>query len=126
MCLLCIVLEQDEVAKLLGDEKMSVYALMDTFYRLQQHSFASILQSFLDEAKLSKSTLYEYLWQQGYWMEKTSMYKYFSDNPKVTRLPEEGFLRHFAAFVQLSPEQTSALYGLWELKRQQRQLKKAS
>lgn len=99
---------------------MSIYALMENFYNLQRHSFAHVLQAFLDETGVSKSELYEYLWQQGYCIEKTSMYKYFSENPKVTRLPEALFIQHFTTFLELSPEQTRGLFGVWELKHHER------
>lgn len=100
---------------------LSAYELMDSVYRAQQSSFPELLKSFLDERGASRAELYEYLMEQQFLLEKTSMYRYFNTtNPGVARLPEPEFLRHFAAFLNLSREQESALVFLYEIKRTRR------
>jgi hypothetical protein len=108
--------------QLRGEKVMfSVCELMDSVYRVQQSSFPELLKSFLDERGVNRTELYDYLVEQDFLLEKTSMYRYFNTtNPGVARLPEPEFLRHFAAFLNLSREQESALIFLYEIKRTRR------
>lgn len=99
-----------------------VTVIMASLYAVQEEPFAFFLQDLLDTHGQDKSTLYEYLFEQGYAIEKTSMYRYFNLNPDVNRIPDPEFIDHLAAFLALSDEQRLSLHLLRQMKRRRWQL----
>lgn len=99
---------------------MSGQELLKIFFQIYHTQFSEILTSLLTESGYSKSDLYLYLIQQGFAIEKTSMYRYFNTAQGTGRIPDKSFLRHFAAFVGLSTRDEMALLNLWQIKRQRR------
>jgi len=82
---------------------------------IANREFAEILKTLLNERSLSISDLYDYLWERGYIIEKSSVYRYFNYKRQTNRLPDESFLRHFAEFAGLSTNEQKGLILFWKV-----------
>ncbi|CAG0959071.1 hypothetical protein ARNL5_00770 [Anaerolineae bacterium] len=83
-----------------------------------------VLSGLLSHHQRTRSELYEYIFARGCDLDQATMYRYFNPNPSATRLPAgsrgKHFLTLFGDFLELSPEQRSALTLIWQVQRQQR------
>lgn len=62
--------------------------------------------------------LHEYLDQQNYEIEKTSLYKYFNPKKQTNRLPsEKQFLELLADFLKMSSTEAEGLVLLWAIQK---------
>lgn len=93
---------------------------LQTIARVEEITFPDILQQCLDEANLTKSGLHEYLYNNHYCIEKTSIYRYFNPTEGVSRMPDEEFLGLFADYVGLDDRQYEGLCLLYQLKRKRK------
>lgn len=104
----------------------NVLVLMDSFAILKQQPFPDFLQALLNSYDVSKADLHQYLFDQGFYIEKTSMYRYFNPNPKVTRIPDEDFLHIFAQCLGMSDTHREALLAIRQMKRRQQRVHRSA
>lgn len=96
--------------------------LLNAVSVIQQTPFSVFLQDLLKERGGSKSALYDYLVAQDYYIEKTSLYRYFNASKGVNRIPDALFLCWFARYLNLSEQEERALLMLWQMKRRRKKV----
>ena len=96
--------------------------ILNAVVAFNEASFPALLNSLLEDHNKTRGHLFNYLIQQDYWMTQTAMYKYFNTSDAGGRIPNDyKFIILFAAFLELSEDQTDALLHVWAVKRSRKQ-----
>ena len=87
--------------------------LFNLIRTIQQLDLSRCLKIILDEKRIEVIKLHQILQDQGYMINRESLYRYFNPSPKSRRYPSLDFIDAFSVALRLNQQEAELLRSLW-------------